>query len=65
MTTISKEQWQQIQAIARQARDRADKHNKPSNHLDAIYWRSYVDARELGYGGTEDDWRQLVRTILD
>jgi hypothetical protein len=56
---------QQIQKIARAARDPVDKHNKPSGHVLPIYQRSHIEARLLGYGGDEDDWRRLVRTIRD
>jgi hypothetical protein len=64
MKTISKEQWQKIQALARKTRDSADAHNKPSTHLAGLYARSHVAAAQLGYGGTEDDWRRLCRTIM-
>lgn len=64
MKTISPEQWAKIQNLARRTRDTADSHNKPSNHLDGLYHRSHVAARQLGYGGTQDEWRLLCRRIL-
>jgi hypothetical protein len=65
MRTLSKQEWEAIRVIARKMRDRADSFNKPSARLEAMYERSHVEARQLGYGGDIHDWKKLTREILD
>src|SRR5687767_4927582 len=64
METNSKEQWHKIQTLARRTRNTADKHNQPGHHLNALYARSYFQARHLGYKGDGHEWRNLCRRIM-
>lgn len=63
--TLSPQQWQAIQTIARKMRDRADSFNKPGARLEGMYERTHVEARQLGYGGDIHEWKALTRRILD
>ncbi len=58
-----KPDWIKIKDVARAARDKIDRCNKPGSRMRFAYIDSLRTARGHGYTGTDRQWETFVRRV--